>query len=672
MAIEGTEFDVLRLPAASIDWRLRERVATPLCLGGFVGVDYKLTRAPRPAEIESLSLDVFSLQRLKVVGVDATEMRPFEIALVRVKDSEHLLHDQLGVNVRALRQYANCATSWRYNAGRLVAPEAAAALLRAEFGRPLAESLSQEPTWLGSSPSAPPGATEDYYRLRDVLIVLALKRRSSGLRLPSCAFELLDRNGLAIHYFDGINNAPIHTVRYTFNADRHVEFAGLCRLLDERNGLRDKETETWLFGGARGYGQFRKLRARRYSLDRRIQSVYRGVAARLAKRRAQICAVDVDLSPLRNRPLGRLDAERYALIPSNIEGLPVHLAMLPVGSLVERSAGSDDEGFESLELSRPTFRGPTVSVRLTMPPGRQRQDYQTSLDLFFGPGQRQGLLAQGFVAMCGLLDQAGLLRGTPGEVTRVFLGDFCAAMRPDQESRIRTKGVQGIFGHGLEALAVMRGVLDFMEGITLPYGTDAEQGCIRGIVKTLAEGTVGPRRFTDLIVNPRLVELLCARGARPLVMLVNRKAMFCWRGSELGYLPAAQLSLELLFRQNLPRSGGRTVVTPEGDGVTRRTLLHRFGLTQERPAIIKSRFDRLLGRLQDAGVLEGVAVDGRERSQWLDTKLFLTSDRSYEDAYRSPALRRKRASLEQGITRLIWSRSGAASTRAVRENPLRQ
>jgi hypothetical protein len=233
-------------------------------------------------------------------------------------------------------------------------------------------------------------------------------------------------------------------------------------------------------------------------------------------------------------------------------------------------------------------------------------------------------------------------------------------MRPDAEYRIRTKGVQGVFGHDLEALTVMQAVLDFMEGITLPYGTDEEQGSIRGVVKTLAEGTVGVRRFVDLIVNPRLAELLWKRGPRPLVMLVNKTAMFSWRGSELGYLPAAQLSLELLFRQNLPKSRGRTVVTPTGEGIARRTLLYRFGLTQERPAIIKPRFDRLLGRLQDAGVLESVAVDGRERNEWLDTRLFLTADRAYEDAYRSPALRRKRTGLEKSIRRLVWSRSASA------------
>jgi hypothetical protein len=399
------------------------------------------------------------------------------------------------------------------------------------------------------------------------------------------------------------------------------------------------------------------LEAERAKKSEAVRGLYRDLLRTLARGKERILGQHNTITELRtayqaaNGQWKDARARFYVDIPSPLEGLPAHMALLPAGLELPLQSATDPFGRAILKVVRPT----------------QGQDRQFPLDLYFPEeqglhapfmermamifGKRQWLLAQGLTAFAQLYRERGGYE-EKGRSVRITIPEWCRAMRPDDSTRkrIADKGTSGLFGSDVKTADAFHAFFGAAQAIHFPDPRD-DKHTVAGLIAITGYGTESGRGdYVHAAMNPDLYDLMVGDGQRPMFMVTNAAAMLSYREQELSYLPAAQFALELLARQNLYNRDTATLSSPTGDGFARATLMGKFGLVQgpsERPIKLRERFERLCKGLLDNGVVASIQRDGRERDEWRATKLHITMSEDYKQAYNINKMRQRLAREEK-------------------------
>jgi len=343
--------------------------------------------------------------------------------------------------------------------------------------------------------------------------------------------------------------------------------------------------------------------------------------------------------------------ERFVDIPSPLEGLPAHMALLPAGLELPLQSATDPFGRAILKVARPTFgQDRQFPLNLYLPEEQElHAPFIDRMAMIFG--KRQWLLAQGITAFAQLYRARGGY-DEKGRSVRITIPEWCRAMRPDESSRkrIADKGTNGLFGSDVKTSDAFHAFFGAAQAIHFPDPRD-EKHTVAGLITITGYGTESGRgNYVHAAMNPDLFDLMVGEGQRPMFMVTNAAAMLSYREQELSYLPAAQFALELLARQNLYNRNTATLSSPAGDGFAVSTFMSKFGLVmgpRERPIKLRERFDRLCRGLQETGVVASIKRDGRERDDWRATKLLITVSDDYMQAYNLNRMRQHLAREEK-------------------------
>lgn len=357
--------------------------------------------------------------------------------------------------------------------------------------------------------------------------------------------------------------------------------------------------------------------------------------------------------------------ERTAFVPSVIEGLPQHMSVLPTGIIEDfglnlKQRGSNQDYVEILRPERVQAleqRNRQITLELGDEMGLDvNQLLDASRVIFQG---RNWLLPLTLVALGDHAYKAGAYENI-GRSFRFTVQDFVRTLKPNYR---RGKGLSGAFKEGgkdvrpdmyfwpaLQVISAMR--YNLKDPIT---GNESYLQGIFHIGQFSEEG-----RWAELYVNPSLEKYLFS-NSDPMVMAINKDAMFSYSGVQLHTAPAFQFELELLARQNAylrPKDKEIQLKTIGGDGFKLATYAHKAGLYptaggRRGNQNLADKTLKLLDLMQSRGVISEYKQQGRSEANPLETKYIVTMGDGYAPVYQLSRARTHLKSSEKNLGNVL-------------------
>ncbi|CAK0774550.1 hypothetical protein CCP3SC1AL1_730008 [Gammaproteobacteria bacterium] len=337
----------------------------------------------------------------------------------------------------------------------------------------------------------------------------------------------------------------------------------------------------------------------------------------------------------------------YLSLPNNMDGLPAHFAAIPNGLDSGIELTNDYHGFPVLKVERPSLKIKGQMPREHTPMSVPFKDLKEAeyaylveqVKTLVGDDSPRWLIPQGLVAISKLYREKGGYDSSKASA-RIYLNDWIDTMRPQGVARFKEKGRGDAFGKKYKPVKLYVALISFLERLTYenkgPVGSK-EWSTLNGFYKKYAEGEDKHGYWVDIMLNPALHKFIIGQDGLPY-MLTNTEAMFSYDQRTLDYAPAAQWAIEQLARINLYNRDTTTLSDPNGGGITRAALAHRFGLQtgpSDTPAHLLRRLNNILESLGKAGVIADCKLDGQDKTgaEAFGVKLVIDMHDDYRKAY---------------------------------------
>lgn len=554
-------------------------------------------------------------------------------------------------------------------------PVVAAALAQKAFGH-AAEDAGVETEWPDFGHTDPRHGEAEFYRFTDIYYLIAflelVKAGDIKIDLPasSCLLHFPEqKEDRAFVQFLDFWKAPAEGPPVSLEAlkaypKKIVDQINLFlryrseidELREKRGPLSDRFFSQWLKRDAQPAGrevleEIRKLYRDEALLQDSAWPLYAELARWAATHKERVQAMQREVRQVSIKVENGRDRGGMVAIPGNLNTLPAHFAAIPAGLVGTLTKATDQYGNAILRVGRPRLdlgAGSAEQEQISFDLGfdedtdEQQLALVTQAELLFGKGGPRWLLPQGLVAVSMLYREQGGYEA-PDRQVRIYANDFIDTMRPGQIARFRDKGRGAAFGHAYRPLDVFHAVLGVLARLTYESGVKVSPKLkpywseVKGFYLISGSGEDRRGHYTQVILNPNLHQFIVGEGGLPF-MMTNTKAMFEHPPESLDYGPAAQLALEQLARTNLYKRKTSVLSDPQGGGFTRLKIANRFGLLQgasEGAKDLMKRLNRTLDSLGNAGVIENVKLDGRDKlgKDAFSVKVLIEMHPDYRKAY---------------------------------------